>query len=319
MSTRRPMLAAKAPEELDLPAYISAKLDGVRCLIVDGVALTRKFEVIPNAYVQRMLGHPLLEGLDGELCVGPAYGNDVFARTQSGVMSYAGEPDFMFHVFDYCNGAAATTPYSARLAALETALALPEYVLHPRLQLLEQTLVHDIETLAAMQEAHLELGYEGLIARNPAAGYKFGRSTSNPIGARRMGKADGALLEPWCMLKIKKFSDGEARVVGFKELMYNENEAEEDALGLTKRGSSAEGLVPAGVLGALVVEDCVTGVRFNIGSGFTAAQRADLWARRGNLLGHVVSYTHFEVGVKTAPRFPIFKGFRDLRDIGDPA
>jgi hypothetical protein len=36
-------------------------------------------------------------------------------------------------------------------------------------------------------------------------------------------------------------------------MMRNENELEESALGLAKRGKSAEGMVPAGLLGALLV------------------------------------------------------------------
>lgn len=316
----RPMLAAPMPADgVDYPHFASAKLDGIRAVVKDGKVLTRKLEPLPNLWVQQVLGHPLLEGLDGELIVGAPYADDVFNVTQSAVMSVQGKPDFMFHVFDYWNGAAETQPYGQRYSLLVDAFAMHEYITHPYIALLEQVWITETAQLAAMQEDHLERGYEGLILRNPDQGYKFGRSTDN-LNAARHSKT-GQPLQPWTMLKLKKFSSGEARIVGFKELMTNTNEREEDALGLSKRGSSKEFLVPAGVLGALEVEDCATGVRFGIGSGFDAQERADLWAlaQSGKLTGRIARYKHFEVGVKTAPRFPIFQGFRDERDMGDPS
>lgn len=325
----RPMLAATAPAEgVDLPAYVSNKLDGVRAYIQDGVALTRKGERVPNLHVQRMLGHPLLNGLDGELTVGPAYADKVFLTTQSAVMSVQGVPDFVFHVFDYWNGPEGE-PYSRRLANLREAFALPEYAGHPNIQLLEQTLVHSMEALSDMQEDRLELGYEGLILRNPDGAYKFGRSTDNPIGA--VNAKTGKPLQPWVMMKLKRFSSGEARVTGVVEMLHNANELEENALGLAKRSKALDGMVPAGVMGALEVVDCVTGVAFRIGSGFDANDRAQLWADHINqpvgecvptgrpVIGRIRRYKHFEVGVKTAPRFPIDQGERDPRDMGAPA
>jgi len=33
------------------------------------------------------------------------------------------------------------------------------------------------------------------------------------------------------------------------------------------------------------------------------------------LIGMLVTYKSFELGVKVAPRFPVFKGFRDSADL----
>lgn len=304
----RPMLAAKAPEQgLDFPLYASAKIDGVRAIVKDGRVWTRKLEPLPNEWVQQCLGHPLLEGLDGELCVGAPYADDLFVNTQSAVMSRGGKPDFMFYVFDYWNGNAHADPYTLRLSRLETAFAEPVYVAHPYIELLEQRMVHTLEQLTDMQEDYLERGYEGLILRNPNGVYKFGRSTDNPNDA--VHERTGKPLQPWTMMKLKKFADSEARILNVVQLMRNENESEENALGLSKRSTSKAGLVPAGVLGALEVEDVHTGVKFSIGSGFDAEQRVHLWSIRDRLPGMLVKYKHFEIGVKVAPRFPIFLGF----------
>jgi DNA ligase-1 len=74
-----------------------------------------------------------------------------------------------------------------------------------------------------------------------------------------------------------------------------------------------------GTLGALKVRDVTTGIEFNIGTGYTAAQRAELWAMwlAGTLAGKIAKYKHFEVGVKEAPRFPVFLGFRNPLDMGE--
>ena len=97
--------------------------------------------------------------------------------------------------------------------------------------------------------------------------------------------------------------------------MSNQNEAGKDALGYTERSTHKAGMVPQNTLGALQVRDIVTGVEFNIGSGFTAADRADIWANRHQMRGRLAKYKHFAIGVKEKPRFPVFLGFRDPGDM----
>lgn len=298
----RPMLASAAPKEgLVFPLYASAKLDGIRCYIQDGVAMSRSGEPIPNEHVQRMLGHHILNGLDGELISGPEYVDNVFNITQSAVMRIAGTPDFTYHVFDFWNGPEGM-PFDERYRRLRYTLEQEPYCRHPNLVLLEQVLLDSVEELAPMLDDYLERGYEGLILRSLGGPYKFGRSTA----------------KQGYMLKVKKWASGEATIIGFKELQVNKNDLDEDALGYAKRSTSADGLVPGGVLGAFVVKDCETGIEFSIGSGFTAEQRAEFWGQPSTLLNQIVRYKHFEVGVKVAPRFPIFLGFRDPRDMGEP-
>lgn len=100
----RPMLAATLVEEEDIrfPVYVSPKLDGIRCLMKDGRPMSRSGEVLPNKFIQdwAMKNAEILHGLDGELIVGAATGEEVYNRSQSGIMSREGEPDFTYHVFD---------------------------------------------------------------------------------------------------------------------------------------------------------------------------------------------------------------------------
>jgi DNA ligase-1 len=139
--------------------------------------------------------------------------------------------------------------------------------------------------------------------------YKHGRST---------------LREGW-LLKVKRFEDGEARVVATEEWETNLNEAKTNALGRTERSTHQANKVGAGVLGKLIVVgvkgDRYDGIEFGVGTGFRGAdaadgERAKLWRMRDKLVGRIVRYKYFPTGGKDKPRFPIFDGWRDPIDMG---
>jgi DNA ligase-1 len=155
--------------------------------------------------------------------------------------------------------------------------------------------VNGEDELRALEEKYLAEGFEGAMIRRMDGVYKFGRATPK----------SGILS------KLKRFSDAEALVIGFEELTHNENAAEKNAFGRTKRGQSKEGLVGAGTLGSLMVRREEDGVEFNIGTGFSAADRDRIWKERDTLLGKNVTYRFFAQGIKVAPRFPSFVGFRE--------
>ena len=133
--------------------------------------------------------------------------------------------------------------------------------------------------------------------RDPNGKYKHGRSTTKEGG----------------LLKIKRFEDDEAVVIGVEELMTNLNEQELDNLGHKVRSSKKEGLVPAGKLGALIVKHKTFG-EFKIGSGFTEDARVKLWRERDELKGRLAKFKYQPSGVKDKPRFPVFLGFRNKID-----
>lgn len=283
MSDFKPMLSGKAPDDLETlryPLLLSPKLDGIRCIIWGGQALSRNLKPIPNGFVQRELAG-LPDGLDGELMVAGGF-NDV----QSAIMSRDGEPDFTFHVFD-CALASATFERRFNAACL--------CMRPPRVQIVSHEWVLDPAGVQMREEHYVGLGYEGVMLRDPQGPYKFGRSTTK---------------EGW-LLKLKRFEDAEAEVVGAVERMHNENELEQDALGHAKRSHAKSGMVPAGDLGALVCKSPLFTETFEIGSGFTAQDRIDLWklAQEGNVWPPVC-FKYQPHGTKDRPRCPVFKGFR---------
>ena len=89
MSQFKPLLSATIEDTASLryPVLVSTKLDGIRCLVIDGVACSRNLKPIRNAYIQKCIGKPEYNGLDGELIVGNVFAKDCYLKTNSGVMS----------------------------------------------------------------------------------------------------------------------------------------------------------------------------------------------------------------------------------------
>ena len=296
MSQFKPMLAGTADlAKLRLPLLGSPKLDGIRAIVRDGVVVSRNLKPIPNRRVQAIFGKDFLNGLDGELIVGSPTAADAFRATSSGVMSVEGEPDVMFHVFDWC--LERETPYHQRLARARDVVTGSG-----RSIIVEQQPITTMDELDAYEAEQLALGFEGVMLRALHSPYKYGRGT----------------VKAQDLLKLKRFEDAEAVVIGFEELMHNSNEAKTGLLGQTERGHSKDGLVGMDTLGALRVRGLngpFAGVEFNIGTGFDAATRALIWAARDSWLGRIVKYKFFPIGSKDAPRFPVFLGERMEGDL----
>jgi len=291
----KPLLAATIEDihKLSYPLYASPKIDGIRCLLLEsrfnaGVRMvySRSLKPIPNIHIRSTLTRSNLPlGLDGELIVGTN-----FQQTTSAVMSAGGEPHFCYLVFDYIGGGT-QLPYAERLTQLEVICKTYGY---NWLQMLEQKLITSPEQLQAYEDDALLQGFEGVMLRSPAGLYKSGRST----------------LKQQYLLKLKRFTDAEAIVVDFEELLHNCNEQTTSALGLAERATDQHNLVPGNTLGSLVVQDCKTGIAFRIGTGFTERQRKEIWQKRAEYIGKVLTYKYQNYGIKNAPRAPVFMRWR---------
>lgn len=291
----KPLLAAPADlEKIRYPVMVSPKVDGIRCLIKDGQALSRSLKPIPNHHVQSLAQH-WPNGLDGELIVGSAVDKGAYNRTQSAVMSKEGVPDVIYLTFDRWD--MDEEPFHSRFEAAQPRKEWGTGALN--IVAVHHTQINSEEELLNYETHALALGYEGVMIRDPNGKYKFGRSTVN----------QGILL------KLKRFEDSEAVILHATELMHNGNRATTNALGHTERSHRQENLVPMGTLGNLVVTDMKTGVEFEIGTGFTAHQRQHLWDNIDHYIGNVVKYKYLAHGMKDRPRHPVFLGFRDERDM----
>ena len=112
---------------------------------------------------------------------------------------------------------------------------------------------------------------------------------------------------------MKRMKSDEAEIIGFTERQHNGNEPTINELGRTKRSSHKENLTGRNDLGALIVR--FGDIEFNIGTGFTDDERNEIWANRDKYLGKIVKFKYFPIGMKDAPRHPVYEGVRDERDM----
>lgn len=294
----RPLLAVALEDlttlDFSKPIIASPKLDGIRVLKVGGQVLTRKFKPLPNVYVREQLEAILPDGIDGEIML---YGTDNFNTIQSQVMSFDGEPDFYYNAFDYVKDSL-DKPYIDRLKDLEAWHNPLSEDIKRKVKVLEQNLLTSLEQLVQFEERCVAGGFEGVMIRSIDGKYKCNRST----------------LKEGILLKLKRFDDSEAEVLGLIERLHNENEKEKNELGLSKRSTKKEGMVAAGTLGAFAVRDVKSGIEFEIGTGLTDEQRLEIWTNQGNYIGKLVKYK-FQGITKEKPRFPVFLGFRSELDL----
>lgn len=300
---KSPMLAERDslhnwPTQVSFPLYALPKLDGFRCIVSEGKAVTRSFSDIVNNYTRGQLSQPDLSGLDGELVVGPLNAENVFNVTSSGVTRIKGEPLFEWHVFDDFTDP--LMPYNERqVRVCERMIELGEK--YPFLRMVEPCRLETYEGLEQYEDMVLGMGYEGVITRKPSGLYKFGRSTKRDQG----------------MLKLKRFTDAEAEVIGFVELMRNTNPDVRDNFGRAKRSKAQDGLVPGGTLGTLECRDLLTGIEFEIGmfKGLSSEDKQAIWDNRDDFMGKLVKYQHLAHGAVDKPRHSKFLGWRDRADL----
>jgi len=287
----KPMLAATVTDraKLKFPYLASPKLDGIRCIVLDGQVLSRSFKPIRNTHISKMLQN--LPNLDGELIVGPPNVGDVFNRTTRGVMSAAGQPDFTYHVFDTLDYL--EDPFHERLAKIS-------HVTSNYVQAVPHEVIQNLNDLAKYEAAMLEYGYEGVMLRGPNNAYKCGRATATENS----------------LWKLKQFMDGEILITKVLEGVINTNEATRDVLGRTVRSKHQEGMNPNGQVGTIIGTDLQTGQLLEISPGRMPHDvRSYMWRHHDDIIGKIAKYKAFGYGRLNVARFATFQGFRDADDM----
>ncbi len=294
----KPMRACKIKNmsKLRYPLYASYKLDGIRAVVDGGALLSKNMKRIPNLHCQKLFGMKEFNGMDGELVVGPpnvpgdAGEDSTMRKTTSGVMSRDGQPDVCFYLFDDFS---ADYGWFVRWKLLKKRSVAGSR----HFKILEQRVIRNEAELLAFEEEALNAGYEGLMLRAGDAPYKHGTATEN----------EGYLL------KMKRFEDAEATILGYEELMHNGNDKGADG----KRSSHKAGLKPLGTLGSLRVVGLngrYEGIEFTVPVA-NPRDRDYIWSHRPQCMGSIIKFKYFPSGAKAKPRFPTFLGFRDIIDL----
>jgi len=314
----KPMLASDANlDNTKFPCIIQPKVDGVRGLNLDGMLTGRSLKQHKNHNTNRLFSTHYLKGFDGELIVGtdPTH-PDLCRLTSSAVGSYEGCLHITWYIFDYITAETIKLPYWERLEYTKSQIKLtkslcPEMVVH--LELIESHTVYNIDELLEWEQKWLEMGYEGLIIRDPEGKYKQGRSTAKEGGLNR----------------VKRFKDAEAVVIYIIEGEENNNEKQTNELGNSFRSSHKENKSPNGMVGSLTcrisnnIFDDVTkellfeeGLMITVSPGkMTHNERMYYFGHKEELLNKTIKFKSFTKGVKDKPRFPTFISIRNPEDL----
>ncbi len=283
--------------------FMQPKIDGMRALLADK-PMSRAWKPHKNRFMQSWLSYnPQLAGLDGEVVPGLVYSADIFREAMSGIRAEDGSPEFTFYAFDLFSEEWVNRAYLARLAKLEQLFG-PSGVTYGGSDYTASVVVCPtprvvyLDEIYKLEEQMLKDGWEGGILRTPNSPYKFGRSTTR----------EGYLL------KLKRFEDAEAVVVGWEPWYENQNEPTLDPRGYTARSAHQENLQPLERLGAWLVQlRDNPEVEFSVGvlRGVTHADRDRLWKDREHYMGRIMKFKHQGYGGGyDRPRTPVFLNWR---------
>jgi DNA ligase-1 len=301
MSTiRKPMKAEDFIEEkLRFPYLGSYKVDGYRSFIDQNICRMSSGKEMPNDSTRNVFSHPDLDGLDGEMVVGPWNRPDTFRRTSSALRRKADEPRAILYTFD--DRSIGNLPYRTRYESIRRRVQLARDRGHVQLGIIEHILIRDMQDLLQYENEALMLGFEGIMLNDPEAMYKNGRST---------------VLEN-IILKVKRMTHEEARIIGFTEQMENISESFLDDLGRSKKSYKKEDLVGAGMVGSFIVQSSLWPTEFSISaSSLTHDERKDAYDKfEEKYSGQLARFSYFARGVVDVPRHGVFNGLRDVEDL----
>lgn len=259
--------------------FIEPKLDGLRMVVVGGVAYTRNGKVIES--VQHILDQlssvlPLADYvLDGEVMGGGGFDEASGKVRKKSVQAR----DAVYHVFDMIKATEWTNKQTAafgiRRRALEATLE-PHAV--PNVRVVRNYRLRDIFEISNFMSSFTKQGFEGAMLKDGAAPYQFKRSKH--------------------LLKVKDWMSEDGEIVDVIE----------------GRGKY-KGKLGAIVVRHQSLVDTDQTTTTEVGSGFDDAERTILWNGREDILGQWVEVKYQNSTPDGRMRFPVFLGFRPDKDI----
>jgi DNA ligase-1 len=314
MKVKSLMLADDWDEnKLVFPLLASPKIDGVRGANFDGTLRGRSLKTHANKRLTEFFSVPEFLGFDGELVAAGLVDPDLCRKTSSACSTIDGSFNLGFCVFDYYTEATKNLRYIDRYHAMLKRMAELHQNYAMWLRPVEVVSCENLEELLALEEKWLDMGYEGVIIRDPNGLYKEGRAT---VKQRQI-------------LRIKRFVQEDALVLSVVEGESNHNEPLINERGLQYRQTLASGMVPNGLVGKLQCKllknilDPVTkeiilreGDIVTVSPGkMTQEERALYFAEPDLIVGKVISFKFFPRGIKDKPRYPTYVHHRDPVDV----
>lgn len=314
----KPMLACDWYEEkIKFPCIVQPKIDGVHSLNRHGKCVGRSLKSHENRYITELYSKPEYHGFCGEKIdadLGATH-PDLCRITSGNLRRIEGEPNITWVLFDYVTEETKNLGYVQRMNALEdyTDSFNFDAPSNESILIIESTEVNSMEELLELENQYLDMGYEGIIIRDPNAPYKYGRCGKTFMGCWR----------------VKRYIEEEILVDKINEGQHNANEAKTNELGRTERSTHQENMQPNGLLGNMegtTLKDILDpqsgkllipkGERVTVSPGeMDHKMRKFYFDNPSEIVGHVIKFKMFPKGVKDKPRFPTYVSHRNANDI----
>lgn len=296
-------------DEVPTPVYASPKLDGVYCMVYKGRYYSRTLKPIPNLHL-RAYFHDLtvLSEICDRVFFGELIGN-TFSHTNSLVRSRKTRlSGLRFGLFDYTNRlhfnrCSGYKPFNTRYEELRSITSGfagkansarsggPIFIIPHRI-------VRSTGQLRRYYNLCVNLGFEGIVAKNPDSYYKHGRTTKrkfNQAKFRHTSSISGHILK-----------------VHNQRAMLDDVERTTTADGYLEKVNTKGSFSPTQLLGSFTVkfEDGRVG-KVGLGKGYNKAERRRLWQERENLIGLECEVEYLVSSNKDLPRQPKVSKIRE--------
>lgn len=279
--------------KIRFPTMTSLKLDGIRCVCIDGKLLSRSLKPIRNIQLQEKFKDMMSYSKENNVIFDGEFYSHSLTFQEITSMVNSSDKDvsecLKFNCFDLIKSNDFSMPFKDRIALLSK-LEISNVIK------VEQFIIDSVEGINKMFDKALDEDYEGLIVRCPNGEYKFGRSTIN---------------QGW-LLKLKPFKTFDTKVLGFVERMENLNESQINELGRSFKRDTKADKKPTGICSALITE--YDGHKMKVTLTGDEAFRKEIWDNQGTYLGKMFEFKGMLIGSKNCPRHPTFIRFRGDRD-----
>lgn len=291
-------------EDMKFPLLVSWKLDGIRCIIKDGVLYSSHMKLIPNKQIKLRFAKLATWAkendiiLDGELCC-----RSLTFHELSGKVRAFDEPipeDLTFNCFDAVLGGDFAMGFFTRInkmaVLLETSLAPLDYV-----ALVAIDECKSPEQVQPIYKEALAGGCDGVILRSSTAPYKCGRGT----------------VKQGYIYKLKPYESFDAQIIGITQATEVDPNAEKkiNELGHSETSKKKGDRILIDMAAGFIV--MYNGQKLEVSIAQTHEARKEIWANQEKFMGRWIEYKGMLAGSKDLPRHATFLRYRDDKEGGN--
>ena len=295
----KPMLAVNTKQDkVKYPVLVSNKLEGVRAEFTPSGLLARSMKPFGNQIglsqiFDTLEQYCIIEDIyiEGEFYIHGMEFNEISSICRRSM--HEDTDSIEFHIFDVFTGD--NKEFSDRYTDSLSIIANLRMLGQKNIHLINQEFMFNWDSVFAKYCSALELGYEGVVLKDPYGRYKFGRSTLN----------EGLFT------RLKPEGQWDGKIIEIVEMMENLVESIPNELGYLSKIQDKDMKEGKGMAAVAVVEcqDFDEPIRVTLSRGLTDADRAEIWLNRESYIGRHIRWVGIPVKgmLPRSPRFDVWR------------